>query len=398
MTQVAPAPAGTAIGANGAENKASGDMITTIPISSARLVKHGDDEHSGAWEKGVMLRVELERSIPAADMPVLEILGDVGRYGPMLAIQGTGQFAVFSGLWAILSVDAPRKTVLCHVPMYEGDEYAAKVKYAVEPPPTRKGRNVIVVRAPETVDAADSASMAFIAPPLTFHARMSVFYIDNIDTVGQTFRVDSYLELRLRAIAHEQDDELIGSLLSAFGFRTDMVEMMNVVESVRDPEVWGNFADGITQGLVDYCIKLRTHNVIAEEYELQDFPFDTQPLTLLVTVNIPITRAVIIGNEQYPSLFFHKAFQQKSVYDIVFKEQLHWELQQSEASESSAGFIYPRIMFSLSLRRRSGYYMTNVALPIGVLTASTAVLRPNARVLVRSVYWRPTCAPSDQRT
>ena len=99
---------------------------------------------------------------------------------------------------------------------------------------------------------------------------------------------------------------------------------------MRDPEVWGNFADGITQGLVDYCIKLRTHNVIAEEYELQDFPFDTQPLTLLVTVNIPITRAAIIGNEQYPSLFFHKAFQQKSVYDIVFKEQLHWELQQSD--------------------------------------------------------------------
>ena len=59
----------------------------------------------------------------------------------------------------------------------------------MEPPPTRKGRNVIVVRAPETVDAADSASMAFIAPPPNFHARMSVFYIDNIDTVGQTFRV-----------------------------------------------------------------------------------------------------------------------------------------------------------------------------------------------------------------
>ena len=110
MTQVVPAPAGTAIGANGAENKASGDMITTIPISSARLVKNG--EHSGVG-KSVMLRVELERSIPAADMPVLEILGDVlGRYGPMLAIQGTGQFAVFSGLWAILWVDAPKNRAL----------------------------------------------------------------------------------------------------------------------------------------------------------------------------------------------------------------------------------------------------------------------------------------------
>ena len=114
-----PAPAGTAIGANGAENKASGDMITTIPISSARLVKNG--EHSGAWEKGVI-------AVSSWSAPFRLLICPSSRfsamyeYGPMLAIQGTGQFAVFSGLWAILSVDAPRKTVLCHVPMYEGDE------------------------------------------------------------------------------------------------------------------------------------------------------------------------------------------------------------------------------------------------------------------------------------
>ena len=113
--------------------------------------------------------------------------------------------------------------------------------------------------------------------------------------------------------------------------------------------------------------------MIAQEFELEDFPFDVQPLTILVTLNIPTNRAVIIGNEEYPSLFLHKTFQQKSVYNVVYKEQLHWELQQSDASESTAGWTYPRIMFSVSMQRRYGYYITNVVLPIGVLTAMTAV-------------------------
>ena len=211
-----------------------------MSIRSANLVVNGDKPHSGAWVKGVALLVALEQPIPASDLPDLDDTGDAGRFGPLLAITRSGAHAEFSGLWTILSIDTNRKVVRCLVPTYEGDRYAAKVSYNVEAPPTRSGRNLIVGRPPATVDLT-AQTIACMAPPLTFYAQKSVFGIDQIDTIGQTFRADSYLELRLRAISREQDEELVGALLDAYGFQSNMLELLNVVESVRNPEVWTAF-------------------------------------------------------------------------------------------------------------------------------------------------------------
>ena len=118
-------------------------------------------------------------------------------------------------------------TVHCLVPQY-GDSWKP-LAYDVRPPPARN-RNMSTLWWQAGAKQVGEAT-AFIAPPLLFHARMSVFSIDSIDTVAQTFKASSYVELRLRAIANEADDKLVGLLLAVFGFSTTMVAMMNVVES-----------------------------------------------------------------------------------------------------------------------------------------------------------------------
>ena len=346
-------------------------------VVSATLVdvEGGVDQSSyeGPWKKSLRLRVEVEKAAPtplmSGSVPTEELSDDAdalgSRFPPILCISShptmRGLWPVVENLWPVNG-----RTLTCTVPAYEGSMRAATPFNVLAP--TRKGENLCVVSSNE------GAPRAFIAPPLYFHARMSVFNIDSIDTVAQSFRANSYLELRLRAVTTEQDEELMEALFAAYGFRLDMLDMMNVVERVREPEMWTSFASNMDgPERTDYAIKRRAHNVLAEEFELKRFPFDVQPLHILVTLNIPTSRAVIRNNDEYPSLFFHKSFQQKSVFDIVHQDQLHSALAFSDPSESSASYVYPRIVFTLTLRRQYGYYVTNVAAPIGVLTALTAL-------------------------
>lgn len=337
-------------------------------IGSVTLVDSDGQEHTGPWNKSLRLRVELMTAIPEEALQGVKdgVKGFDARWGRIL---GIAEHPTYHGLFSIVaSINA--KTVHCEVPRY-GDGWKP-LAYDVRPPPARD-RNMSTLWWEAGAKQVGEAT-AFIAPPLLFHARMSVFSIDSIDTVAQTFRASSYIELRLRAIANEADHELVGLLLAAFGFSTNMVAMMNVVESVRDPEVWSGFGTNFdNESMHDYSLKMRTHDVIAEEFELHAFPFDSQPLHLLLTLNIPCSRAVITPNLEFPSVFLHKAFQLKAVFDVVHLEQLHSELSFSDPDESSARYIYPRVSWSLTLRRRYGWYVTNVVLPIGLLAFLTAL-------------------------
>tara|TARA_B110001452_G_scaffold228694_1_gene204252 strand:- start:206 stop:1702 length:1497 start_codon:yes stop_codon:yes gene_type:complete len=336
-------------------------------VRSAKLVNSDGQEHTGPWNKSLRLRVELMTAIPEEELQgVSSSLLDT-RWGRIL---GIAEHPTYHGLFYIARVEAT--TVHCLVPQY--DDSWKPLAYDVRPPPARN-RNMSTLWWEAGAKQVGEAT-AFIAPPLLFHARMSVFSIDSIDTVAQTFRASSYIELRLRAIVNEADDKLVGLLLAVFGFSTNMVAMMNVVESVRDPEVWSSFGQNHfpeNESMHDYSLKIRTHDVIAEEFELHAFPFDSQPLHLLLTLNIPCSRAVITPNLEFPSVFLHKAFQLKAVFDVVYLEQLHSELSFSDPDESSARYIYPRMSWSLTLRRRYGWYVTNVVLPIGLLAFLTAL-------------------------
>ena len=351
-------------------------------VRSVTLVNSDDQEHTGPWDKNLRLRVELTTAIPEEELD-LELDGESSalqdaRWGRML---GIAKHPTYHGLFSIASINAT--TAHCLVPRYgkaaqaneqnESDGWKP-LAYDVRPPPARD-RNMSALWWGVGAKQVGEAT-AFIAPPLRFHARMSVFSIDSIDTVAQTFRASSYIELRLRAIANEPDDELVGLLLAVFGFSTSMVAMMNVVESVRDPEVWSGFSTNVddeTESMHDYSLKIRTHNVVAEEFDLHSFPFDAQPLHLLLTLNIPRTRAVITPNLEFPSVFLHKSFQLKAVFDVVHLEQLHSELSFSDPNESCARFIYPRVSWSLTLRRRYGWYVINIVQPMGLLAFLTAL-------------------------
>ena len=321
--------------------------------------------YSGKWRKSLRLRVQLSEPIDDYER----------EYGTgLLAI---ARHVKFGGLWKLVPSETEGATVYCRVerwPVGKDEDGTWKPRpYAVEPPPGLARRaNMIVL---ENGDIGRNP-IAFIAPPLRFHARMTVFSIDSIDTVAQTFRANVYSEMRLRAIADDPEPELVNHLLSAYGLNQDMMQMMDVVEEVRPPERWSGFEVATTDTrLHDYTMKMRCHYVIAQEYHLRQFPFDEQDMSVVLSLNTPKKLASIApgGNREFHSLFQHKSFQQKAVWKVLHDEKLKVKVTESKPNESAAGNIYPRVMFTLRLRRNAGYYITNVALPISVLTALNAL-------------------------
>ena len=190
-------------------------------VKTVTLVNHDDQEHKGPWSKSLRLRVELATAIPAAELQDVssDATANDERWNRML---GIAKHPTYRGLFSIVPSRSKGATVYCLVPRYSGDAWTPYA-YDVRPPPSR-GNNLSALWWDDSASNAGDAT-AFIAPPLLFHARMSVFSIDSIDTVAQTFRASTYVELRLRAITNEPDEALVEHVLEAVGFRQSMIAM-----------------------------------------------------------------------------------------------------------------------------------------------------------------------------
>lgn len=91
-------------------------------------------------------------------------------------------------------------------------------------------------------------------------------------------------------------------------------------------------------------------------------------LEVKVTLNHPNSLVTLIENLEYPSKFLFKNFQLDSIWGVPGRERISFCAENSDPTESSAGYQYPRASFNLHLNRKSGYYISNVALPMAVLT------------------------------
>ncbi|EQC26723.1 hypothetical protein SDRG_15452 [Saprolegnia diclina VS20] len=232
----------------------------------------------------------------------------------------------------------------------------------------------------------DDICSAFLLPPLLLHCRTTIFNVYRIDTVGQTFDADVYFELRLRAIATPAVDEAwVTEVASAIGLSEKTIDCLNVVSQDGSREMWCSYSiRSMIPGHADYCFKLRLRGSFSEQLELQSFPFDTQQLHVIWTVNLPGTYVRLRANEHFPSLFLRNNFQLGNVFDVVSAEHVIALVDQSDAVESSSGHIYDHCSTSIVLQRKPGYYITNILLPMGLLTylgfLSFAIESPNTRL------------------
>lgn len=272
----------------------------------------------------------------------------------------------FSGLWKIKKHGDEPCTVICYPIGGTLGESTPHYPYSV----TRSDRCGLTIGP--LIKQVNGLTKISFAPPLCIKVRGTVLSVSKVDTVEQTFQADVSFECRLRGISTVENSAAVESLLLAYGLIHTKMPVICLLNTDVQLERWETYGvSGISSsagGFYDYTFKFRGKGTFAEEYELQRFPFDEQLLNVIVTVLKSERLITLEANEEFPSAFVVSNFQMNNIFSVAYKDIMLTERSFSSAKESASGLIYPRMAMKVLFQRKPTYYITNIALPMMVLT------------------------------
>lgn len=208
----------------------------------------------------------------------------------------------------------------------------------------------------------------FIAPPLIFHTRITIFSINEIDTITQSFNSEFLVELRLKSVIDFENIEVVSSLLSCYQYNDDFINFLNIREVTDDKQIWRKLEYIEDKKNYDFVIQIRQRSIIEERMELEDFPFDIQDLNYTFCWYASRNRIRLKINNETPSLFQVTNFQLSAIFNVLYQDVVLAKVLKSDLSESTEGLIYDKIQFRVFVSRDSGFYLSNVIAPMAVLT------------------------------
>ena len=220
---------------------------------------------------------------------------------PLFCIEGDQKYC---GLWRIEKINLENNEIFCsfaHI-NYNSTNLWGESQYQIYKPKnfTCTETNIQLL----TIDSISSVrNRIYLAPPLVFHTRISIFNIDTIDTVNQTFQADIYTELRLKHVIHSEDEEAILKLLECYQATSNKIDFLHISTVISEKEFWTTFETNQSGEPLDYVIKIRMKAQFIEKMELENFPFDIQDLNIPITFNSSIHRVVLRPNFTFPSVF-----------------------------------------------------------------------------------------------
>lgn len=169
-----------------------------------------------------------------------------GSSVPLLCIQGHEKFDGFY-LTSCVADGTESKSILCHSTKakenstYLEDNYRVtvhdgKIKLSRKKKREEEGQGGSSLEGGGTT-AVENVRI-FMLPPLTFCSRTSIFNIDKIDTIAQSFQTDFYCELRLLNVIDGDDKVAIDLLMEHYQLQLSLIDFLNVSEVIGEKEVW----------------------------------------------------------------------------------------------------------------------------------------------------------------
>lgn len=114
--------------------------------------------------------------------------------------------------------------------------------------------------------------------------------------------------------------------------------------------------------------KRRIKGTFTENLELQDFPFDLQDLSIVLTSEHPVEELEIIEDDEHLS----------SIIVSCFVDEQEWELREFVESEirkvskeftGSKNVVYPFLVFKTLAMRRAGFFVWNIILIMTIISS-----------------------------
>ncbi|KAE8990484.1 hypothetical protein PR003_g21800 [Phytophthora rubi] len=353
------------------------------------------------------LHLELEHPIPDAYLANAEYMTLTWPVG---------------GIWKIMNVSDNNRNVHClawrktEMDHFEVEELAKKVEAAgVSGGPTKSNSSTLAaaeaddlpptlfpwkmqlgkwghdqhwflrdIMAPHDRDSIGSSHPG----PLTAHlmagfspleVQIEVNAITSVDTVGQTFTADVTWEVTMPAITTIREDSVLRELMDMLEFDENQFEFTNVnsIQEERDmtsslsPAGPVHFTDSTSlamplkstsEFLSHLQFSRRVVAVFSEEMTLRSFPVDQQKLTFAFSTGTGVRKSLRITPASVDAGTFAIAnYKLGNVFDVVHHDKVF--VGEIDADGDKKG-----ICFEMMLERRPGYYVTNVAIPAGIIT------------------------------
>ncbi|KAF0701295.1 Aste57867_8224 [Aphanomyces stellatus] len=273
------------------------------------------------------------------------------------------------GVWKFSHADSTGHILTCTPPSSKDQTDGAAWELAA----LVDGENLTMRLAspPPLSTAGPTPIVCSILPPLVAYCRTTIFNVFEIDTVRQAFSADVFFEVRFRGIAAKNFPEsAVAALFETLHVNADVIECLNTISIDGEVQKWTSYGPSSRQpeAFMDYTFKLRFKACFSELLELQEFPFDQQSLHVSLTINQPTSLVTFRANDTYPSLFLVNNFAASNVFDVITAEHVLADVGVSDPSESSSGYRYHCVDFQVVLQRKPGFYISNVMVPVSLLT------------------------------
>lgn len=231
-----------------------------------------------------------------------------------------------------------------------------------------------MVRPPQSRPGVAMKLFAGLAPT---QLRLEVHSITAVEIAAQSFTADVTWELTIPAITMTLEENVHRELLDLLDFNHEGIEFVNAADKHSEKPVTVtpsraadyayDFADpsGFRRRkarVYDIKYSRRTVATFNEEMSMYYFPFDQQKLTFTVDLSRAWHPFVQIAPAPVDAASFaFRHFKLSNVFGVVFGEKVFVGNVTSEGATKS-------VRFELMLERKSGYYLTNVVIPAGILT------------------------------
>ncbi|KAG7397397.1 hypothetical protein PHYBOEH_000805 [Phytophthora boehmeriae] len=200
-----------------------------------------------------------------------------------------------------------------------------------------------------------------------------------VDTVGQTFSADVTWEVTLPAITTIREDSVLRELLDILEFDENQFEFTNINAMQEEREMTSSlspagpvhFVDSTSLAMpVKPTSEFLSHlqfgrRVVAtfsEEMTLHNFPVDQQKLTLMFSTGTGVRKSLRITPAPIDAGTFNISnYKLGNVFDVVHHDKVFVGEVDTDGDKKG-------IRFELLLERQPEYYVTNVAIPAGIIT------------------------------
>lgn len=213
--------------------------------------------------------------------------------------------------------------------------------------------------------------------------RFTVLALRSIDTVAQLFVADIFLDFR---VSHASVAGMSAAELMADGYFRRLLDIrfLNLLPDAEVEEWIGNKALNEPA----FHLRMRVSGRFAQLFELSEFPFDEQALSVRLTATQDTEQVEFVFNHDAPSLIVndpHTIFT-NAEWSLIPVPSIQFSV--SDSTYSATGCAYPRAFITLTVRRRSQHYVTNIVLVLFVLVSisfaafAVPVVDPSGRLQV----------------